>query len=72
MVKGPEESNKLIYAETKFAMFVVKNNFPFSICDEFSKIVSGMFAESNLAKIMKLESQNFTNHKKVKGRLKIC
>ena len=50
MVKVPEESNKLIYAETKFAMFVVKNYLPFSICDEFSKIVSNMFPDSELAK----------------------
>ena len=40
MVKRPEESDKHIYAETKFAMFVVKNNLPFSICDGFSKIVA--------------------------------
>ena len=50
MVKGPEESDKLIYAETKFVMLVVKNNFPFSISDEFSKIVSDMFPDSKLAK----------------------
>ena len=50
MVKRPEESDKLIYAETKFAMFVVKNNLPFSICDEFSKIVSDMLPDSELAK----------------------
>ena len=30
MVKRLEESDKLIYAETKFAMLVVKNNLPFS------------------------------------------
>ena len=62
MVKGPEESDKLIYAETKFAMFVVKNNqgwnnLPFSICDEFSKIVSDMFTDSEIAKNMELERQ---------------
>ena len=30
MAKEPEESDKLISAETKFAMFVVKNNWMFS------------------------------------------
>ena len=50
MVKGPEESDKLIYAERKFAMFVVKNNLPFSICDEFSKIVCNVFPDRELAK----------------------
>ena len=30
MVKGLEESDKLIYAEREFAMLVVKNNLPFS------------------------------------------
>ena len=50
MVKGLEESDKLIYAEAKFAMFVVKNNLPFSICVEFLKIVSDMFPDSELAK----------------------
>ena len=30
MAKGPEESDKLIYAETKFAMLVMKNSLPFS------------------------------------------
>ena len=50
MVKGPEESDKLIYAETKFVLFVVKNNLPFSICDKFSKIASDMFPDSQLAK----------------------
>ena len=51
MVKRPKESDKLIYAKTKFAMFVVKNYLPFSICDEFSKIVSYMFPDSELAKL---------------------
>ena len=50
MVKGQEESDNRVYEETKFAMFVVKNNLPFSICDEFSKIVSDMFPDSELAK----------------------
>ena len=50
MLKGPDERDKLIYAETKFAMFVVKNNLPFSICVEFSKIVCDMFLDSELAK----------------------
>ena len=50
MVKGPEESDKLIYAEKKLVTFVVKNNLPFSISDEFSKIVSDMFPDSKLAK----------------------
>ena len=45
-VKVPKESDKLIYAETKFAMFVVKNNLPFTICDEFSKIVINKFSDS--------------------------
>ena len=31
-------------------MLVVKNNLPFSSCDEFSKIVSDMFPDSELAK----------------------
>ena len=57
MVKGPEESDKLIYAETKFVMFVVKNNLPFNISDEFSKIVSDMFPDSKLQKNMELERQ---------------
>ena len=57
MVKEPEESNKLIYAETKFVMFVVKNNLPFSISDEFSKIVIDMFPDSKLQKNMELERQ---------------
>ena len=30
MVKGPEGSNKLIYAEAKLAMLVVNNNLRFS------------------------------------------
>ena len=50
MAKGPEECDKLIYAETKFVMCKVKNNLPFSISDEFSKIVSYMFPDSKLAK----------------------
>ena len=58
MVKGSEESDKLIYEETKFEMFVVKNNLPFSICDKFSKIVSDMFPGSELAKNTELERQN--------------
>ena len=50
VIKGPEESDKLNYAETKFAMFVAKKNLPFSIYDRFSKIVSDMFSDSELAK----------------------
>ena len=50
MAKGPEESDKLVYAKTKFAIFEVKNNLPFSICNEFLKIVSDMFPSSELAK----------------------
>ena len=50
MVKGPEESTKIIYAETKFVLFVVKNNLPFSICNKFSKIASDMFPTRELAK----------------------
>ena len=50
MVKVPDENEKLFYAETKFAMFVIKTNLPFSICDVFSKIVSDMFPDNELAK----------------------
>ena len=50
MEKEPKESDKFIYAKTNFAMFVVKNNLPVSICNEFSKIVSDMFPHSELAK----------------------
>ena len=57
MVKGPKESDQLIYAEKKFAMFVVENNLLFSVCDRFSKIVSDMFPDSKLAKKMELERQ---------------
>ena len=49
-MKVPEEKDKVVYAETKFAMFVVKSNLPLTICDEFSKIVSDMFSDSELAK----------------------
>ena len=57
MVKGPEESDKLIYAETKFAMFVVKNNLPFSICDKFSKTVRDKFPDSELATNVEVKRQ---------------
>ena len=36
MVKGPEVNDKLIYAETKIAMFVVKNNLLFSPLNYYS------------------------------------
>ena len=50
MVKGPEESYKRVYEETKFAMFVVKNNLPFSIGDELSKTIGNMFPDGEQAK----------------------
>ena len=64
--KGPKESDKLVYSETKFAMFLVKNNLPFSICDEFSTIVSDMFPESELAK--KYGAEKTKNSQIIKGR----
>ena len=68
MVKRPEKSNKLIYPETKFAMFVVKNYLPFSICDEFSKIVNNMFPDSELAK--KFGAGNTKTSQIIKGKKK--
>ena len=50
MVKGPEESDKRVYEETKLAKFVVKNNLPFSICDELSKTIGNMFPDGEQAK----------------------
>ena len=50
MVKGPEASDKRVYEETKFAMFVVNNNLPFSICDELSKTIGNMFPHGEQAK----------------------
>ena len=49
MVKGLEESDKHVYEETKFAMFVVTNNLPFSICDELSKTIGNMFPDGEQA-----------------------
>ena len=48
--KKDRRNNKVIYTETKFAMFVAKNNLPFTICDEYSKMVADMFPDSELAK----------------------
>ena len=50
ITRETEEADKVIYAETKFTMFVGKNNLPFSICDEYLKMVVDMFPDSELAK----------------------
>ena len=64
MVKGPEESDKRVYEETKLAMLVVKNNSPFSICDELSKTIVNMFPDGEQAKkIWSWRDKNFINHK---------
>ena len=49
MVKGPEESDKRVYEETKFAMFAVKSNLPFRICDELWKTIVNMFPDGEQA-----------------------
>ena len=64
MVKEPEESDKLIHSETKFAMLVVK----FSICDKFLKIVSDMFPDNKLAKIYEAGKTKTLRIIKVKRR----
>ena len=49
MVKGPKERINL-FMRKKIAMFVMKSNLQFSICDECSKIVSDVFPNSELTK----------------------
>ena len=64
--KGRNELDKFIYVETKFVMFVAKNNEPFIICNEFSKIGSHMSRDSELAK--KLGAGKTKTAQIIKGR----
>ena len=68
MVKGPEESDKRVYEETKFTMFVVKNNLPFSICDELSKTIGNMFPYGEQAKKYEAGKTKTSQTIKVKRR----
>ena len=48
--KEGDEVDKVIYAGTKFVMFVSKNKEPFSICKKFAKMACDMSSDSQLAK----------------------
>ena len=53
MVKRSEESDKLIYAETKFAMFVVKDNLPLAY--------SNASSERSFSMVRKIFTKNRTS-----------
>ena len=56
MVKGPEKSDKLIYAETKFAMLKVKNNLPFSSLKQLNAS-----SEKTFSMVRKIVTENRTS-----------
>ena len=63
--KRRDEIETVIYAETKLATLVAKNNEPFRICNGISKIVSDMSSDSKLAKKHRAgKTKNCTNHKR--------
>ena len=45
--RGYDKCNKVVYAETKFVYFIAKSNLPFTVCNEFSKMVGEMFQDSD-------------------------
>ena len=47
---GKGRPDAVIYAETKMAMLVAKNNIPLSFTDEINKSVRDMFPDSDVAK----------------------
>ena len=47
---GKGRPDAVIYAETKMAMLVAKNNIPLSFTDEINKSVRDMFPDSDEAK----------------------
>ena len=50
VARGQDACDRVLAAEVKFAYYVAQRNLPFTVCDDFSKMVGDMFPDSDIAK----------------------